>query len=190
MSVVDVVDKPCPIPVIEAKKALAKLDGKGEVKVIVSGDIPRQNLEKMAAGLGCASSWKKLENGTVEVLITAEKCIAEQPKGSGLVVVVSGNTMGRGNDELGKQLIVNFFAALMEAPPKKLLFYNTGVLLAAADSPVLLELQALEAKGTEILCCGVCDKFFGKADEPVVGGHTSMLDVVETMAAAEHLITI
>lgn len=81
MIVVDAVGKPCPIPVIEAKKALAQLDGGGEVKVLVSGDIPRQNLEKMAAGLGCASSWKKLEDGTVEVLIQAGNVLSPSDEG-------------------------------------------------------------------------------------------------------------
>jgi hypothetical protein len=41
-----------------------------------------------------------------------------------------------------------------------MIFYNTGVKLAASDSPVLDDLKALEQKGVKLLLCGTCVNFF------------------------------
>ena len=45
----------CPLPVVKAKKAIAELNGIGEVEVLVDNEIAVQNLTKMAQQKGYAS---------------------------------------------------------------------------------------------------------------------------------------
>ena len=50
----------CPLPVVKAKKAIAALNGAGEVEVLVDNEIAVQNLTKMAKQKGCQSAAEKL----------------------------------------------------------------------------------------------------------------------------------
>ena len=49
MITVDAMGDACPIPVIKTKKALAELNGSGELEVFVDNEIAVQNVSKMAA---------------------------------------------------------------------------------------------------------------------------------------------
>ena len=49
----------CPLPVVKAKKAIAALNGAGEVEVLVDNEIAVQNLTKMAQQKGYGSSAEK-----------------------------------------------------------------------------------------------------------------------------------
>lgn len=48
MRKVDARGDACPLPVVKAKKAIAELNGAGEVEVLVDNEIAVQNLTKMA----------------------------------------------------------------------------------------------------------------------------------------------
>lgn len=50
MKLVDALGKPCPIPVIETKKALAELGlAGGTIEVLVDNEVAVENLKKLAA---------------------------------------------------------------------------------------------------------------------------------------------
>jgi TusA-related sulfurtransferase len=109
MEIINVLGKPCPIPVIEAKKALRNAAPGETVRVLVDNDISRQNLEKMAAGLGCPSAFEAQGDGNILVSITAAASQAAPSSGGpGFVAAIGKNTMGAGNDELGAILIKSF----------------------------------------------------------------------------------
>ena len=99
--------------------------------------------------------------------------------------------MGKGNDELGAILIKAFIHTLlqMENLPTRMLFYNTGVKLAALGSPVLDDLNQLSEAGVEILVCGTCLNFFELTDQLAVGSVTNMYEIATTMAAAPRILT-
>ena len=50
----------CPLPVVKAKKAIAELNGAGEVEILVDNEIAVQNLTKMAQQKGLVYSAEKL----------------------------------------------------------------------------------------------------------------------------------
>ena len=56
----------CPLPVVKAKKAIAELNGAGEVEVLVDNEIAVQNLTKMAQQKGVCGSNRisSIGNGT------------------------------------------------------------------------------------------------------------------------------
>ena len=100
--------------------------------------------------------------------VDAEVVCTPDQKGD-LIVVVSSDRMGTGNDELGKVLIKGFI-------------YTTE----GSDS--IEDLKSLEAQGVEILTCGTCLDYYHLKDKLVVGGVTNMYSIVESMAEAGKII--
>ncbi len=72
------------------------------------------------------------------------------------MVVVTGEGLGRGDDELGRRLMIKFFGQLatLGDKPHVVAFYNAGVKLLVHGSPVLDALHALERDGVELIACG------------------------------------
>jgi selenium metabolism protein YedF len=196
MEIINVLGKPCPIPVIEAKKALRKAAAGEAVRVLVDNDISRQNLEKMARGMGCPCSHEQQEGGAILVTITAAAGIAAVSGTGGadgpLVVAIGQNTMGSGSDELGAVLIKGFIYALSEldTPPETMLFFNGGVKLTSEGSGALADLKKLEAKGTIISSCGTCLDFYKIKEQLAVGNITNMYAIVSAMADSGRLINV
>jgi len=114
-------------------------------------------------------------------------------RGSGpLVVAVSGDTMGRGDDELGRVLIRSFLHTLIEADPRPdtLIFFNSGVRLAVEGSQSLDDLRTLSGQGVQMLLCGTCLGHFGLKERVAVGEISNMYAISETMLQAEKVINL
>ncbi len=108
----------------------------------------------------------------------------------GTVVVLSSNTMGEGDEELGGILIKGFLYALTELDnlPRAIVMYNSGVKLAI-DGTQVRDLKTLEDHGVEILICGTCLDYYGiKGLELEVGQISNMYYIVETLHGAEKII--
>ena len=67
-----------------------------------------------------------------------------------------------GDDDVGRILIQGFCNTIKEADPLPgtLVFYNSGVKLAAEGSSVLPALKSLEESGIKLLLCGTCADYF------------------------------
>jgi selenium metabolism protein YedF len=109
-----------------------------------------------------------------------------------LVLFVSSDIMGRGEAELGNILVRAFFHTLGEvAPlPQQIIFVNTGVKLACEESPVLEDLQALEAQDIEMLVCGTCLGYFELKEKLAVGQVSNMYDIAEMMLNAGKVVNL
>ncbi|MCL2006800.1 MAG: sulfurtransferase-like selenium metabolism protein YedF [Treponema sp.] len=112
MITLDMRGQPCPIPVVNAKKALAVQEVTGVV-VIVDNIVAVQNLEKMAKGTGCAFSYTgagtefrvTITKGPgfkadVQPVQSADAGGSESPgQGSrGPLMLITADSMGRGDD--------------------------------------------------------------------------------------------
>jgi selenium metabolism protein YedF len=192
MNVIDATGKPCPVPVIEAKKALRQTPAGETVKILVDNDVSRQNLEKMARGLGCPFSFEKQAGGNILVSIVNVSPASPAGGRGGLVVAIGKNVMGRGNDDLGAILIKSFIYSLteMDVPPEILIFFNSGVKLAVQGSTVTADLEKLESRGTIISSCGTCLDFYGLKEKLAVGNVTNMYAIASAMGEAGKLINI
>ena len=197
--IIDCMGKPCPIPVIETKKALAK-QGVSQVLVKVDNITAVQNLQKMANGLGYGFSYNENAKDSYEVTMTGSGEAAQRPQqkqhnnvpSGGLTVVISKNKMGDGAEELGKILIKGFIYSLTElpVPPESVIFLNSGAYLTSEGANVIDDLKKLEEKGTKILTCGTCVNYYKLHDKPAVGTIVNMYDITEKMAAAASVINI
>ena len=188
----------CPLPVVKAKKAIAELNGAGEVEVLVDNEIAVQNLTKMAQQKDYVSSAEKLAEREYRVLFTVGDAAPEAEEApvctpdarTDTVVVIASDKMGDGAEELGKTLLKAFVFSLTQQDklPKTMLFYNGGAQLTCEGSPMLEDLKALEAEGVEIMTCGTCLNFYGLTEKVQVGSVTNMYVIAEKMLNAGNVV--
>lgn len=101
--------------------------------------------------------------------------------------------MGQTNHpELGIKLIQKYFSLLLENNelPPVICFYTDGVKLVTTGSPVIEQLNQLEAKGVRLVVCSTCLDMMGLADQVQVGIVGGMTDIIEAQIKADKLITI
>ncbi|HID61161.1 MAG TPA: hypothetical protein EYP49_00215 [Anaerolineae bacterium] len=78
----------------------------------------------------------------------------------------------------------------LEEPSIQLVFTTEGVSLVTHDSPVLAQLQTLEAKGVPILTCSTCLSYAGLRDQVAVGKVGGMTRIMEAMQSADQVVAI
>lgn len=182
----------CPIPVVKTKKAMQEVTGAETIEVLVDNEIAVTNVTKMASGAGASVTSEKIADAEYKITIevTGEAATCEGCDEENLVVVISSDRMGNGNDELGKVLIKGFIFAVtqLDKLPKTMLFYNGGATLTAEGSDSLEDLKHLEEQGVEILTCGTCLNYYGLSEKLQVGSVTNMYTIVEKMAGADKII--
>ena len=107
------------------------------------------------------------------------------------MVVVTAEGLGRGDEELGRRLMIKFIGQLVTLgdKPHVVAFYNAGVKLLVRGSPVVDAVRALDRDGVELLACGTCVAHFGIHDDLAVGRVSDMREIVASMQAAGKVIT-
>lgn len=195
--IVDARGLPCPQPVMLTRNALRESDS---VTTIVDNETARQNVERMAQGIGADVRVEVHEDGIYLHVSRASQAQAEPqpavetaPTSGPLVLVVPGEFMGRGDDpELGRILIRAFFHTLgeVEPLPDVIIFFNAGVRLVVEGSAVLDDLNALCGRGVKVLACGTCLGHFGLKDKVAVGEVSNMYTIAETMLRAGKVVSL
>lgn len=201
--------KECPLPVLEAKKALEASPAGTVVEVIVDNEIAVQNLKKLADRKKLKFTAERVNKGEFVVGIEAdgqgknqvEQVLEEDGPGSvqngmpddlkrGQVVVISSDQMGQGDPVLGRLLMKSFLYALTQQNqlPETILLYNGGAHLSCAGSDSLEDLKDLESRGVEILTCGTCLNHYGIQEKLQVGQVTNMYEITERMTQARRLV--
>lgn len=195
----------CPLPVVNAKKAAEEMHAGDVLTVLVDNEIAVQNLQKFANHRGYQVSGEKLAENeyAVKMQITSgemqpaqeadekeEISCTPDTKKKGMVVVLSANVMGTGEEKLGKALMKAFVFALtrQDVLPETILCYNTGAYLTCEGADTLEDLKSLEAEGVNIMTCGTCLDFYEMKEKLAVGSVTNMYEIVETMENAGKLI--
>lgn len=109
-----------------------------------------------------------------------------------IAIMIASDSIGKGAEELGKNLMKSYIYSLTEADvkPETIMFLNRGVYLTTKGSEVLDMIKQLERDGVEILSCGACLDYYGLNDDLVVGSVTNMYSNVEIMHDADNTIVI
>lgn len=189
----------CPIPVVKVKKAIDGLTESAIVEVSVDNEIAVQNVTKMVNQKNLESTFEKvgekhyvikIECGEIAEKEPTKEVVCTVEKEEKMVVVLSSDKMGEGDEELGKVLIKGFIYAItqLDKYPKAVLLYNSGVKLSSEGSDSLEDLKVLEENGVEILSCGTCLNFYNLQDKLQVGKVTNMYSIVEELAGATNII--
>ncbi len=173
----------CPQPVIATKKALDAI-GEGVVTTIVDNAAAKENVAKFAAANGCGVSVEE-QGGVYRIRITkGAPAAGEEGKAAArtgdTVYLITKDTLGQGDDELGAILMKSFLYSLgeLEPLPRAILLINGGVKLAVAGSPVVEYLASFAESGVKVLSCGTCLDFFRLKDRLAAGGVTNMFTIL------------
>lgn len=186
---VDARQKACPHPVIMTKKALDSIE-KGRVITMVDNDIARDNVAKLAKNQNMDYTVREksgtyeitIDKGSPGVEVTVPVAVEEAfSLGTNYNLFIGRDTLGSGDEKLGKLLLKSYLYALLEAAslPKSILFVNSGVFVTTKESEVIDILKELEVRGVEIISCGTCLDFYGLKEELRVGKITNMYEIVE-----------
>jgi len=99
------------------------------------------------------------------------------------VFLVQSEGLGRGDEQLGSILMINFLRFLGESQdkPSSMIFWNTGIHMLCQGSKFLEPLKRLEKQGVEILACTTCLEYFELTDKLAVGKPTNMVKTIQSM---------
>ena len=191
----------CPLPVINAKKAIEAFTEDGTLTVLVDNETAVQNLTRLGEHNGFAVTSARTGEKAYEVTmrvrasdnpaqVPAESLQCAVPPKGGRVVVLSSNRMGTGDEKLGEKLMKAFIFALtnQDEVPDKVICYNSGAFLSTRDPDTIRDLKLLEEAGATVMTCGTCLDFYGIKDKLQVGIVSNMYDIVEAQMKAAAII--
>jgi selenium metabolism protein YedF len=188
----------CPLPVVNTKKALEQSTDE-KLAVLVDNIVSRDNVRRLVQSQGHKVDIEDLGGGLFYIHITrnpeAGKKTAEAanvPTTGDVVVFISTDQLGTGDEKLGGILMKAFLNTLHDSEPKpgKIIFINSGVKLATEGSDVLDSLAALTADGVQIISCGTCLNYYGIMDRLRFGIVGNMYDIVHILLEAGKVIKI
>lgn len=197
---IDCMGMACPLPVINAKKAIEAFAEDGLLHVKVDNDTAVQNLTRLGEHNGFTVTSAQDGPGAYTVTmqvragaaasVPAEAVSCAAPARGGKVVVLSADTMGSGDERLGKKLMKAFVFALtsQDEVPDKVICYNTGAYLTTRDPDTVKDLRRLAEAGATVMTCGTCLDFYGLKEELQVGIVSNMYDIVEAQMNASLVI--
>lgn len=196
--IIDAKGLACPQPVVLTRKAL---ETETSVTVLVDNETAKENIKRLAENSGCKLFIDQRDDGTFSIDLEKNgssilpSSSSDEKNNSQIntgpdVFVISSDTMGKGNDELGAALMKAFIHTIsdLDKLPDIMIFYNTGVRLTIKDSDVIDDLKKLEQSGVEILICGTCANFFSIKEDISAGTISNMYDIAGTMAGAGKII--
>lgn len=188
----------CPQPVIRTKDTLAAMTD-GELLVLVDNEAARDNVRRFAESQGHSVAVDQVDE-TFQLSIrigggdaVQQELIVQCPSLAGkkrIVVHISSEFMGRGDDGLGARLMAAYFDTLAQFAENitHITLVNSGVKLIAQGSPVLVEAQELEKLGIQFVACGVCLTHFGLAAKVEVGIVSNMFAILAVQKDADLLL--
>jgi selenium metabolism protein YedF len=188
---VDARGLPCPRPVVETKKALDSIKT-GTVIVLVDNPQGRDNVARFAGSQGCKVEVQE-DNDIFRLTIVKESGSAGPVEKSGnIVVMITSDVFGTGDERLGEILMKAFLNTLWDADtkPAKLMFLNSAVKLTTEGSEVLDTLKLLEKDGVQVFSCGTCLEYYKLKEKLSVGNVTNMYDTVNSLLSADKIIKL
>ncbi len=208
MFVLDCCSLTCPEPVIRCKQALAA-NKISKIQILVDNKPASENVSRLLEncdfqvvisqdqenlwaihGLRDESKSELVKYDNVQNV--NETSVSNLPFFHGnqqkSLVLITTDTLGQGDDELGKKLMESFLSTLAEISPWQIILLNGGVKLSAYEGSCLESLKKLEQENVRILVCGACLNHFNLYEEKKVGETTNMLDVVTALGLADKVI--
>ncbi len=183
----------CPKPVIITKQKLDEME-EGTVEVAVDNRVCVENLSKFAQGQGYDFEYEEFSEDDYLVTINKSKdaVATEVASDEDFTLAITSDTMGGGEEELGKILIKSFIYTVSQTKPlpKTIVFYNKGVFLTCEGSEVMDDLKAMADEGVEIVSCGTCLDFYNLKEKLQIGEISNMYTIYEKIQGPKKNIII
>ncbi len=188
----------CPAPVLKTKE-LIENKSPDHIRVIVDNEAAKENVSRFLKSQNFGVSIKEKE----DIFIIEGKATEVPSKNRGkekaesdihkrILIMITTDRIGHGDDKLGAGLMINFLKTLKEMGKElwRLVFLNNGVKLTIEGAEALPVLKELEESGIHILVCGTCLGYFDLLNKKQVGETTNMLDIVTSLQLADKVINI
>lgn len=198
-NLIDCQGLPCPQPVLRCKEIITRHNPE-EIKVLVDNEPALENVSRYLSHQEYTLHKPEQKEGGWVVSASRDTkkqqeetpSVAEDMNVLRTLILISRDKIGKGDDELGARLMLNFLATLPEMGKDlwKVVLVNSGVRLAIENSPALDSLLKIEREGASLLVCGTCLEFFKLTDKRRAGQTTNMLDIVSGMNLADKVITL
>lgn len=193
---VDTSGQLCPTPLILTKRALDGATAGDLFEVVADNETSCTNLTSYLRELKIDFTSETVGTKTTlrftksDVPLSDAVSTAFCSTSSSYVVVVQGEMMGRGSDELGKILMRAFINSLKEAErlPTTVVLYNAGVKLAIAGTDTAQSLAELEEWGVGVIACGTCVDYFDLKSQLAVGAIGNMFTITKILSEAGHIL--
>ncbi len=192
----------CPQPVLKTKEALEQ-QAVAELSVVVDNDAAVENVSRFlnfqgfevsvdSDGISSTVSGKRDAEKIKPLETTNSQPAPKDKEYQKILIIISSEHIGKGDDDLGGKLMINFVKTLKEMGSDlwRLVFLNHGVKLCTDKSKVLEEIQTLEESGVDVLVCGACLTHLELMDKKKAGQTTNMLDVITSMQIADKVINL
>jgi len=171
----------CPAPVLKTKEYLEQ-EAVTDIRVMVDNDAAVENVTRFLNFQGfnvsvdsdgitsTVSGQRRLEDA--KKLETTSKPIKTKKSSDNqkILVILSSQQIGKGDDILGQKLMINFVKTLKEMGNDlwRIVLLNHGVKFSTKDSGILEDLKELKTSGVTILVCGACLTHLGLMDDKVI----------------------
>ncbi len=198
MEILDFMGKVCPLPVMGTKKYVDANPDCQHVDICVDNMAAVENVRRFLENHGFVVTVNESDGRFV---MSGEKSgtvrlpagnLTDRAASSRILVMITSDRMGQGDDELGRALMRNFIFTLKEMGSDlwRILILNAGVKLAVEGSESLDDLCELERSGVIVMVCGTCLNHYGILEKKRVGETTNMLDIVTGLHLADKVINI
>lgn len=150
-------------------------------------DLPHRKERPVSKQSGQAAVLSQSPLGVIlpETMLDFSRGSEQQP-----TIVLRSESLGEGNPELGRQLMAEFFRALLDhpEPPAALLLYHSAVRLVLDGSPVQDSVRQLAARGCEVLVCKTSLQALAAGQKPATGRSAALDELTDRMRQAGHLL--
>ncbi len=196
MKVLDLRTLPCPQPVIQCRKVITE-ENISNLQIFVDNEAAVENVTRYLEQQGFNVQSTNKDN---DFCINASKdgsalpseniVVTKDTDDENILIFITTETLGRGDDELGHKLMATFLSTLPELGPSlwRIILLNGGVKLAALAGNSLESLKKIEKAGVKIMVCGTCLAHYELTEQKQVGETSNMLDIVTSLELADKVI--
>ena len=113
-------------------------------------------------------------------------------KSSDITLLINSETIGHGDEKLGRRLMYSFLYSLTEMPPriKSIILLNEGVKLAFMGSKTLEPLNVLMDAHVAIFICEESMHHYGSSSKLTIGRAVSMYTIANMLITSQRVITL
>ncbi len=190
----------CPQPVIKTKKALE--ESELPIDIIVDNKAASENIARFAFSQGYLTTMRQDDRDFIVTIMPSSDApktgVQESQqhisssKQVSTIVVIASDSIGQGDDVLGRVLMKAFLNTLREQgqKPQHIIFMNNGVKLTVDQSEFLEDVTRLEQAGIQILVCGTCLDFFHLKELVRVGTVSNFFEITQLLLTADKVIRL
>lgn len=200
MKIIDCKGMICPMPLIETRKAIRESAIGEDLQVIVDNETSFNNVSHFLNDNGYVFNYTK-EGNVYTISFNVSKIDSKKEevkpiienktsKFQNHIIVLSSNTMGIGDDDLGKLLMKGYLNTIdqLDVLPLEIICYNSGVTLAEKGTDSAQTLKKIENQGVKITLCGTCVDFFGLKEKLEVGTISNMLYIAGRLSSGIQIV--